>query len=348
MASVGYSRALSDSSRDWYRDCVRAEKAGVSSVLSADIPGRDGFVDAALALAATDRVPVGIGVALPTRTPLQTALGAASIASFGRTFLLGLGIGTPTTNEVAHGVGYRPSLGRLRDFTECVLGVLRGPAGQPVEIVTKHYRAAFAGFGLDRGLLPVVIGAQGPRTVRWAAKGTDGLVMHLMTARSVMRDRVSIVDEAREPAVPFHLSTGMVVSVHPDEEESLRRARADLTVAMSRPWYMGRLADAAGVEFRDEFAALVARDRLTEAARLLPDELVRDFVLVSTPVRVQEDLEAIDEVGEVVPVNCGNFYSHMPEVFGLTTDDARTARSELRDAILGDPGNKMQRVSREG
>ena len=335
MASIGYSRALSDSSRDWYRDCVRAEKAGVSSVLSADIPGRDGFVDAALAVAATDRVPVGIGVALPTRSPLQTALGAASIAAFGRTFLLGLGIGTPTTNEVAHGVGYRPSLGRLRDFTECVIGVLRGRASEPVEVITEHYRAAFAGLGLDRDLVPVVIGAQGPRTVRWAAQCTDGLVMHLMTARRVMRRRVSIVKEARDPASPFPLSTGMVVSVHPDEEESLRRARADLAVAMSRPWYMGRLADAAGDELRDEFAALVARGLWTEAARMLPDELVRDFVLVSIPDRVREDLEAVEEVGEVVPVNCGNFYSHMPEVLGLTLGDARTARSELRDAILG-------------
>ena len=335
MASVGYSRALSDSSRDWYRDCMRAERAGLSSVLSADIPGRDGFVDAALAVAATDHVPLGIGVALPTRSPLQTALAAASIASFRRTFALGLGIGTPTTNEHAHGVGYRPSLGRLRDFTECVLGVLRGPAGEPVEVVTNHYRAAFAGFGLDSDLVPVVIGAQGPHTVRWAAQATDGLVMHLMTARRVMRDRVSIVGEARSTTAPFHLSTGMVVSVHPDEEESLCRARADLTVAMSRPWYMGRLADAAGDEFRDEFAALVASDLWTEAARLLPDELVRDFVLVSTPGRVREDLEAVDEVGEVVPVNCGNFYSHIPEAFGLTVDDARTARSELRDAILG-------------
>lgn len=337
MASVGYSRALSDSSRDWYRDCVRAERAGLSSVLSADIPGRDGFVDAALAVAATDRVPVGIAVALPTRSPLQTALAAAGIASFGRTFSLGLGIGTPTTNEVAHGVGYRPSLGRLRDFTECVLGVLRGRAGEPIEMVTKHYRATFTGFGLNPDLVPVVIGAQGPRTVRWAAQATDGLVMHLMTARSVMRDRVSVVDEARDPAVPFHLSTGMVVSVHPDEKESLRRARADVAVAMSRPWYMGRLADAAGDELRDEFAALVDTERWTDAARLLPDDLVRDFVLVSTPDRVREDLDAVDEVGEVVPVSCGNFYSHVPEAFGLSADDARTARAELRNAILGAP-----------
>ena len=337
MASVGYSRALSDSSRDWYRDCTRAERAGLSSLLSADIPGRDGFVDAALAVAATDRIPLGIGVALPTRSPLQTALAAASIASFGRSFALGLGIGTPTTNEHAHGVGYRPSLGRLRDFTECILGVLRGPAGVPVEVATKHYRAAFTGFGHDRDLVPVVIGAQGPRTVRWAAQATDGLVMHLMTARSVMRNRVAIVKEARDPASPFHLSTGMVVSVHPDEEESLRRARADLAVAMSRPWYMGRLADAAGDELRDEFAALVARGLWTEAAQTLPDDLVRDFVLVSTPDRVREDLEAVEEVAEVVPVNCGNFYSHMPDPFGLTPGDLRRARSELRNAILGTP-----------
>ena len=337
MASVGYSRALSDSSRDWHRDCVRAENAGVSSLLSADIPGRDGFVDATLALGATDHVPLGIGVALPTRSPLQTALATASIAAFGRTFALGLGIGTPATNEHAHGVGYRPSLGRLRDFTACVLGVLRGEAGKPVEVATEHYRAASGGLGLDRDLVPVVIGAQGPRTVRWAARTTDGLVMHLMTARRVMRDRVSIIGEARDPAAPFHLSTGMVVSVHPDEEESLRRARADVAVAMARPWYMGRLADAAGEEFRDEFEALVTRELWSEAGRMLPDALVRDFVLVSTPDRVREDLDRVDEVEEVVPVNCGNFYSHMPEAFGLTLDDARNARSLLRSTILGDP-----------
>ncbi len=98
-----------------------------------------------------------------------------------------------------------------------------------------------------------------------------------------------------------------------------------------------RLADAAGEEFRNEFAALVERELWTEAGRLLPDDLVRDFVLVSTPDRVRADLDAIGEVEEVVPVNCGNFYSHMPEAFGLTPDDVRTARTELRSAILGDP-----------
>ena len=334
MASVGYSRALSDSSRDWYGDCVRAERAGLSTLLSADIPGRDGFVDAALAVAATDRVPLGVGVALPTRSPLQTVLATAGIASFGRTFTLGLGIGTPTTNEHTHGVGYRPSLGRLRDFTECVLGVLRGRIGEPVEIVTEHFRSASAGMGLDAERVPVVIGAQGPKTLRWAARHTDGVILHLMTARQVLRKRISIVDANRDAQRPFHLSTGMVVSVHPDEERALHRARADLTVAMSRPWYGRRLAEAAGCELGDEFAMLVELGRWKDAARLLPDDLVREFILVSTPQRVLADLAAVDEVDEVVPVGCGAFYSHLPEPFGLRRRDASVARARLREAIL--------------
>lgn len=334
MAHVSYCRALSESSRDWFDDCRRAERGRASGILSADVPGRDGFVDATLALTATERIPLSIGVALPTRSPLQTALAAASIASFGRRLILGLGIGTPTTNEHAHGVGYRPPLARLRSFTQCVRGVLRGPAGEPVEIVTEHYRAASPGLGLGVDRVPVVIGAQGPKTLKWAARHTDGVILHLMTARRVLRDRISIVDANRVPTRPFHLSTGMVVSVDPDEERALHRARADVAVAMSRPWYMSRLAEAAGREVGDHFALLVRSGRWTEAARLLTDELVREFVLVSTPERVLADLAAVDEVDEVVPVGCGNFYSHLPEPFGLTPQDASMARAQVREAIL--------------
>ena len=334
MAHVSYCRALSESSRDWFYDCRRVELGRASSILSADVPGRDSFVDATLALTATERVPLSIGVALPTRSPLQTALAAASIASFGRRLVLGLGIGTPATNRHAHGVGYRPPLARLRSFTECVRGVLRGHAGEPVEIVTEHYRAASPGLGLGADRVPLVIGAQGPMTLRWAARHTDGVILHLMTARRVLRNRISIVNSNRSPDRPFHLSTGMVVSVDTDEERALHRARADLTVAMSRPWYMERLADAAGRELGDEFAGLVRIGRWKDAARLLSDDLVRDFILVSTPERVLMDLAAVDEVDEVVPLGCGNFYSHLPEPFGLTRQDAAKARAELREAIL--------------
>lgn len=334
MAHVSYCRALSESSRDWFDDCRRAELGRSSSILSADVPGRDGFVDATLALTATEHVPLSIGVALPTRSPLQTALAAASIASFGRRLVLGLGIGTPTTNEHSHGVGYRPPLARLRSFTECVLAVLRGRAGEPVEIVTDHHRAASPGLGLGADRVPVVIGAQGPKTLRWAARHSDGVILHLMTARPVLRNRISIISVNRDRARPFHLSTGMVVSVDPDEERALHLARADLTVAMSRPWYKERLAEAAGRELSDEFAGLVGLGRWKDAARLLTDDLVRDFILVSTPDRVMMNLAAVDEVDEVVPVGCGNFYSHLPEPFGLTRQDAAVARAELREAIL--------------
>ena len=337
MASVGFSRALSETSRDWFEDCRRAERCGVAGLLSADIPGRDGFVDAALAAAATEHLPIAVGVALPTRSPLQTALAAASIAGFGRTFALGLGIGTPATNEHAHGVGYRPSLGRLRDFTECVLGVLRGNGGAPVEVMTKHYRAAAPGLGLDRDRAPVLIGAQGPRTVRWAAVATDGLILHLMTSRRIIRDRISLARGTRKPGAPFSLSAGMVVSVHDDEEEALHRARADLAAAMSRPWYMGRLTEAADQDLSDRFAALTARGRWGKAADLLSDDLVRDFVVVTTPDRLWDDLDAMEEPDQVVPVGCGNFYSQTPEAFGLTGRDAGAARTALREAILRGP-----------
>ena len=333
MARLAYSRALSSSSREWFDDCRLAEEVGVSHVSSADVPGCDAFVDAALAYAATETSAVGIGVALPTRSPLQTALGASSLATFGRTLTLGLGIGTQPTND-AHGIGYDPPVGRLRDYLRCVKGVLHSSQNDQVVIESEHYKVVAPGLGRDASEVTVVLGAQGPQSVKLAAREADGLILHLMTARTVLSSRVELVGQVRDNQKPFALSAGMLVAVDSDDGAALARARADVTAALSRPAYTQRLADAAGEELMDEFRSLTDEARWQEAAALLPESVVRDFILITTPDKFRQDIAAIDIVDEVIPVNIGNYYRQIGDAFGLTQEDTANDRAALRSAVL--------------
>lgn len=174
MADIAVSRAVAASPAGWIADCRRAERAGRAVASAADLAGCDAFVDAALALQATAALRVVIAVALPTRSPLQSALAAATLGRLapGR-LTVGFAAGNRDLNERGHGVAFDPPVTRLRAFVRCVKAILRAPAGEPVEVVGTHHRVRGFGVGLDRAALPLVIGAHGPGAARLAGEEAD-------------------------------------------------------------------------------------------------------------------------------------------------------------------------------
>ena len=80
MARPALARFVT-STKAWLDHCRRAERLNLAGIYASDSPGQDGFVGAALALGATNKLAVGIAAALPTRSPLQTANAAAELAA---------------------------------------------------------------------------------------------------------------------------------------------------------------------------------------------------------------------------------------------------------------------------
>ncbi len=113
----------------------------MGQVNSADTAGADCFVDGGVAVSVSSSIRLGVSVALPTRSPLQTAIAAASLADIapGRV-TLGLGIGSRDTNENRHGFDYDPPLARMRDFLRVISALLRGPKGEQVSYEGPLYR----------------------------------------------------------------------------------------------------------------------------------------------------------------------------------------------------------------
>ena len=331
MARIALTRFV-DATDLWLAQCRAAEELELAGVWAGDSPAYDGFVGAALAAAATERIAVGVAAALPVRSPLQTANAAAELARAGRSAPLVLAAGNALTVGLMHGETYESPVERMRDFHACVHGILRGPAGEWVEIETEHAVARGPGLGLDAAAAPLLLGATNPRMVALAGEVSDGLMVHLLTPRSAIAARV---DAARSSAGrELSSAAGVLVSVDADEAAALARARAELAAALIVPMFRARVSEAAGDEVRDAATSLVEAGDLTGAAALLPEDCVRELILVTTPALLHAELEAV-EVDTVLPVPVGAFLSLAQGALGHP-DDPAASRDWLARAMFAE------------
>lgn len=333
MARLTLSRAVAASARDWLRLCVAADRKGLAGVAGADVAGADCFVDAALAAAVTERVPVNILIALPTRSPLQAATAAANLAAItgrGR-FSLGFGPGSATVIEDGHGGVFAPPLGRLRDYVSAVTTILRGPAGAVVRHSGPYFRVAGVGYGFTREELPIVIGASGPRMIRLACDVGDGLGLHLLTPRTVIRHRVALARSLRPDRFP--ISAGVLTSVHDDLAEAMRRARLEVAAALAFPRFLPRLVELVGEELAEPFGETVRAGRVADAASLLDDATVREFAIVCRPKELHAEVHAFDLVDTLSPVPVGQFCQYHPGL-GVSEGVWRDSQARVARAML--------------
>ncbi|MFN8534721.1 MAG: LLM class flavin-dependent oxidoreductase [Dehalococcoidia bacterium] len=333
MARLTLSRAVATTARNWLDLCHRADDLDLAGVSGADVAGSDAFVDAALAAAATRKTQVGVLIALPTRSPLQTAVAAANLLAVtgpGR-FSLGLGPGSPMVNEDGHGVPFGPPLARLRDYVTAISAILRAPAGAPIRHAGQYYRAAGMGYGFSPEQLPIVIGASGPKMIALATEIADGLGLHLLTARTVLRQRVAQVRSVRTGTFP--ISAGVLTSVHDDLGEALRRARLEVAAALSFPRFLPRLAELTGDNLAARFGAAVRAGDPASAAALLDDSVVREFAIVSRPETLRAQAASLDFIETIAPVPVGQFCQFVPAL-GLTAGEWRDSQARVAAALV--------------
>jgi alkanesulfonate monooxygenase SsuD/methylene tetrahydromethanopterin reductase-like flavin-dependent oxidoreductase (luciferase family) len=334
MATISFSRGTAGSTEEWVDFCRRAERAGLSRVWAADTVGHDCFIDATLALQATERLEVGTAIAYPVRTPLQTAMAAATLATYwpGR-FTLGIGHGG-ADNRTNNGIPTNHPVPRLRDYLLAIRTILRSDRGVTAEYEGPYERAKGQGYGLGPLELPILIGGFGQGMTRLAARFADGMVFHNQTARPLVRKRREDAERLRPAgSLPFIAVAAHPVAVHPDEGVALRRARAGLTFSLRH--FRAVLGELAGQELSDRVYALLDAGRLEEAGDALPEEVVRSFVVVSTPHRMKDDLLALDD-SEQVLVGLQKLQDGATrEAYGFTEAEDAEIRAGFLAALFG-------------
>ncbi|UFU06238.1 LLM class flavin-dependent oxidoreductase [Ruania halotolerans] len=194
-----------------------AERAGLDEVwLWEDCFAESGIGAAAALLASTERIRVGIGlVPVPLRNVALTAMEVATLERLypGR-FLPGFGHGIlPWMGQV--GARVRSPLTLLREHTSALRALLEGESvtvsGTYVTLTDVQLRWP------PQECPPLLIGAEGPKTLQVAGEYGDGVILIRDFAEGAERARAAHRASGRTGT--FDVTTFLTVSVEADPDE---------------------------------------------------------------------------------------------------------------------------------
>ena len=285
----------------------RAEAAGFESVWVAETRlTRDAFVPMAAIAQATSTLRVASGIVnVYTRNPVVLAisfLGLEELAP-GR-IVLGLGTGSP--NVLApQGVAFEKPLSRLREYCDVLPPLMRG---EEVSYDGRYVTLAGARIedllqpesGGPRPDMPLVIGATGPKALRYAGTVADGVLMNVCLPTEYVASRLELVEAgAREAGRTLEdIEVGMGILVSPDADSAAGKDRARQFIALYLS-VMPNIAKETGVPpgELEAIRSAFGDAGVGAAAPHVSDETVDRLAAAGTPDECRSRLDAYRQAG---------------------------------------------------
>lgn len=282
-----------------------ADGLGFGSFWTAETTGPEAFATLAGVGAAAPSLDLGTGVlALQLRTPMVTAMGAATLQALhpDRDILLGVGVSSPVVTERWHGVAYgdRP-LARVREYVALLRECL---AGESVSFDGDFYSANKFRLGIRLGdrRPKIVLAALNEHMLRLAGEVADGVLLNYLPAShvpaAVEQVRVGAAISGNDPTIYAYVHVGVCERT----DKALDHARRDLFSYAVVDGY-ARNFTAAG--FGDEITELrerhAARDR--EGALAAVSERMIDAIdIVGDASHIRASVAAYAAAGVDRPV----------------------------------------------
>ena len=263
------------------------EDAGLDEVwVVEDAFYNGGISAAAVALTASQRITVGIGI-LPAvvRNAAYTAMELATLARiFPGRLQIGLGHGVA---DWIRQVGEFPTsqMAALEEVTVAIRELLHG---REVTTAGKHVH-------LDKVRLdhppdvvpPVSLGVTGPKSLALSGRVADGTILVELTGPALVRHNREIINGAAD-----HQITVFAYWAQGQDGEVVRsRLRPILAERIEREG----MRDLVAPGFADEARAWLDRGGVDMLAREMPDAWLDEIVVAGTP---EQCLAAIDRLGE--------------------------------------------------
>jgi probable F420-dependent oxidoreductase len=255
----------------------RAERLGYDTLWTQETAGRDPFALLAHLAAHTDRLRLGVGIAvIYGRDPVAMHAGAATVHELsGGRMLLGLGASHRDTVSEVRGHEYGRPLSATRAYLE-------------------RYRQAAYRAPLPHGEPPVVLAALRHRMLGLAATSADGAFPYLVPVEYVASARRTLDEQAALAGRPRpQLIVSLACLVEPDPAHARAAARSYLDRYLGLPNYVGNLR-ACG--FAEDELARPGADRVV-------DSLVAWGDAVAVRARLRGVLDAGADQVAMIPLN---------------------------------------------
>jgi alkanesulfonate monooxygenase SsuD/methylene tetrahydromethanopterin reductase-like flavin-dependent oxidoreductase (luciferase family) len=250
---------------------------------------RGGFAQAAVALASTQSIRVGIGILpAPVRNAAFTALEANTLAEiYPSRLLLGIGHGMPVWMRQ---VGDKPaSILTLLDEQLTALRTLL--AGDALDVAGRYVRIHGAQLESAATIAPPVFaGVRGPKSLAVSGRSADGTILAEPVTPEYLRSALADIAAVR----PHQVVAYNVAAVDDDASIARERARPALEWIGEPDW----APHIAPLPFVAEFTELRARSATrSDFIAAIPDEWVDALALVGTPERVRDRIAELHASG---------------------------------------------------
>jgi probable F420-dependent oxidoreductase len=279
----------------------QAESQGLEGLFAAQVHGPP-WIPLAAAAMATERLKLASGIAIAAaRSPFETAMAAIDLdrVSGGR-FILGLGASVQSWTRGVYGAGEHKPLAHLRETVAAVRHVIRGAHRGLDPFDGEYYRADFGELQPTapplREEIPIWIAALRGPAVRLAAEVADGVMGHPMwsldwAVERIQPDLRAGLERAARSRDEIELNLWLWCAPNTDEKQAIEDARPTIAFYAGIGQYESFFAaHGFGDEARRIQRQVRSRDVLAHP-ELVPDEMVRAFVLCGDRDAVREGVE---------------------------------------------------------
>ncbi|MCR8895799.1 LLM class F420-dependent oxidoreductase [Gordonia sp. GONU] len=300
-----------------------AEECGFDAVFTAESWGSDAYTPLAWWGAATSRIRLGTAVAqLSARPPTSLAMHALTLdhLSNGR-HIVGLGVSGPQVVEGWYGEPFGKPLARTREYVQVVRDVLA--RADKVTSAGPHYPLPYpadapGATGLGKSLkpithplradLPIWLGAEGPKNVAQTAEIADGWLA-IFFSLGLADQYNSWLDEgfarpgARRSREDFEVAATVQVVITDDVASAIERYRPSTALyvggmgAKEKNFHAELYKRMGYGDVVDEIVSLFLSGKKAEAMAAVPDEMVRETMLVGTADEVRAQIKEWEGAG---------------------------------------------------
>jgi probable F420-dependent oxidoreductase len=300
----------------------QAEAQGLEGVFAPQVYGPP-WIPLAAAATVTDRIRLASGIAIASvRSPFETAMAAIDMDRLsGGRFTLGLGASIQAWTRGVFGAPPHKPLAHLRETVAAVRHIVRGAHQELTPFEGEYYRADFAELQPTappvREEIPIWIAALRGRAVRLAAEVADGLMGHPMWSIDWAVERIQPeiqkgLELGGRQRKDIELNLWLWCAPGNDEAQTIEDARATVAFYAGMEQYESFFEAHGFLKEARRLQTHVRDHDVTAHANLVPDEMVRTFVVCGRPEHVQERIERAWSVADSLCL--------VPPAYALTSE----------------------------